>query len=171
MSIRSDTVETEEFTLQPGERIPNNPQLPVLLYRKACTDASESSLREELTANGWPADWTGGIYRFHHYHSTAHEFLAVLEGEATVTLGGPQGTTVALRAGDAVVLPAGTGHCLVDQSADFTVLAAYPSGQSWDLLRAEDPLDDEIRERIENLERPAQDPLLGEEGPLSAAWH
>lgn len=58
--------------------------------------------------------------------------LGIVAGEASVTLGGPQGRTLELRQGDVVVLPDGTGQCRVG-SHGLLVVGAYAHGWAWDL--------------------------------------
>ena len=73
--------------------IPNNPELPLLVYRQAVDlpDGDPATVFEALfTANGWPAAWRNGIHPFHHFHSTAHEALGVYRGTATARFGGEE---------------------------------------------------------------------------------
>jgi uncharacterized protein YjlB len=134
-----------------GDVIPNHPRFPVLIYH----DVPDA--RERIAASGWGGSWVDGVFSFHHFHSTSHEVLAVLDGAATLELGGPQGEAFEVRAGDVLVLPAGTGHRLA--GGRLTVLGAYPPGQEdYDVLRADEP---GARERIASLPVPA-DPVGGD---------
>ena len=93
-----------------------------------------------------------------------HEALAVVAGRATLELGGAQGESFEVSAGDVLVLPAGTGHRRASSEAGFTVVGAYPAGQEdYDLLRGDDPAEvDAARERIAGLGPPPNDPVGGE---------
>jgi uncharacterized protein YjlB len=97
--------------------VPNNARLPALLYRNAIPDVGPdraTACEALFRRNGWPPQWRNGIYAFHHYHSTAHEALGCAAGTASVLAGGPHGEPIELRLGDCLLLPAGTGHCLLD---------------------------------------------------------
>lgn len=157
----------ETLTLEPHPPVPNNPRLPVLVWRGALGARPSAEAAERMfAANGWPAAWRDGIFDCHHYHSNTHEALAVVAGEARVTLGGPGGPEVTLRAGDVAVLPAGTGHRRKDAGPGLLVVGAYPKGCAPDLWR--DAPDAAARARIAALPVPPRDPVEG--GPLARLW-
>jgi len=153
----------EHLLLGPAGWLPNNPLIPVRIYRDLRsgdgTPPDANAFDTMFAANGWPPDWRGGIYDYHHYHSTAHEVLGVYAGRARLLLGGPEGREVNVEAGDALMLPAGTGHCLREADAAFRVVGAYPAGQDWDVLR-EAP-DAATLARIRALPAPPRDPVDG----------
>jgi uncharacterized protein YjlB len=149
-------MELETWNAPPGDLIPNHPRFEVLVYR----DVDVSDAQALFAAHGWGGSWVNGVFDFHHFHSTSHEVLAVIAGHARLELGGPQGETFEVAAGDVVVLPAGTGHRRASASADFRVVGAYPAGQEdYDLLRE---ADDAARARIDALAPPEQDPVGGD---------
>lgn len=167
------TAELRTLRLQDTGEVPNNPGLPVLIYAGVVpADEGESFCRSRLAEHGWGGVWINGVYDFHHFHSTNHEFLAVLCGSARLQLGGPEGEEVEVSAGDALVLPAGTGHCNLGHSFDFRVLGAYPGDHQHDMCRRADGEGEgeAVRERIAAVQVPSADPLFGQEGPLVKCW-
>jgi uncharacterized protein YjlB len=147
--------------------------LPLLLYRAAMTvDAQDraSVFQRAFAQNHWGNSWRNGVYPFAHYHSTSHEVLGVYDGTAKLRLGGEDGETVEIRAGDVILIPAGVAHQNISASPDFAVVGAYPDGRNWDLLRGlpgERPKSDRT---IAALPIPEYDPIYGAEGPLRHIW-
>ena len=156
-------------------RIPNNPTLPLLLYPsvldvKDAADPAEVA-EQRFARNGWRGAWRNGIFPFPHYHSNAHEVLAVCRGSATVRFGGDAGEVVEVRAGDVVVIPAGVGHQNLGSSGDFLVVGAYPAGQEdYDLCRGAPGERPGVLERIGRVRLPEHDPVAGAKGPLLEHW-
>ncbi|KFC64652.1 hypothetical protein FG93_05248 [Bosea sp. LC85] len=166
------TISTTAIHLEERAWIPNNPRLPVIVYDAAFPgeggDDLATAMEARFGANGWPAQWRNGIYDFHHYHSQGHEVLGIAAGSAEVVLGGPKGRILAVRAGNVLLLPAGTGHCRGNASSNFLVVGAYPPGQSGNIIR--DAPTSAIREAIAQLRFPPMDPVYGQDGPLTQHW-
>jgi uncharacterized protein YjlB len=150
--------------------IPNNPDLPLLVYPGALPEANAAACRALFERNGWGGTWVNGVYGYHHYHSTAHEALGVVSGSARVRFGGKNGQTLEVRAGDVVVIPAGVGHCNEGASAGFRVVGAYPRGQDWDLRTGKPGERPEVLNNIRAVPLPETDPIYGADGPLLAIW-
>ena len=122
-------------------RIPNNPVLPLVLYRGgihlAGTPYPEDLVEKKFAANGWVDIWRNdSVYAYPHYHSTIHEVMAVARGRTTVRFGGAAGCEIDIGAGDVVILPAGTGHQGMFASPGLVVVGAYPPDGTYNLRRA-----------------------------------
>lgn len=169
-SQKEFAVETYQFA--DDGTVPNNPALPLVLYRGALAEGGDraSACERMFDRNGWPDAWRNGIYAHHHYHSTAHEVLGIAAGSARVRLGGEHGQTVELRAGDVVVIPAGVAHKRESASADLLVIGAYPRGQRPDICRAETGARNKALANIAAVPLPAADPITGDAGPLLDRW-
>lgn len=170
--MSDDTPGIESFVLDDDGTYPNN-RLPVVLYRQAIALARNdpaASIEERFHDQGWEGVWRNGIFPFHHYHSTAHEALGIARGRVTVQLGGPNGATLELVAGDLVVLPAGTAHRNLGQSDDLLVVGGYPASQRPDLLRGDDGERPDADATIAGVPLPHTDPVLGTTGPLMTLW-
>jgi uncharacterized protein YjlB len=151
--------------------VPNNRKLPVVIYRHALrADSGDLAAGFEILfeRNDWPPQWRDGIFDYHHFHATAHEVLGIASGSAELIVGGPGGRLVRISAGDALLLPAGTGHCLQSHASAFQVLGGYPEGQQWD-IRPEALTPDE-QAAMEALPFPPRDPLDGTRGPVVEHW-
>jgi uncharacterized protein YjlB len=164
------------FMFQDDGKVPNNPALPVLVYKGAVdTDSTRnlaSAIEEMFSTNGWGRDqWRNGIYPFVHYHAMIHEALGIARGHARVQLGGDAGEVFELAAGDIVVLPAGTGHQRLSGREDFLVIGAYPPEGTYNLCRGDNPAErDKALTTISKVPVPESDPVSGKNGPLPQLW-
>lgn len=151
--------------------VPNNPELPVVLYRQAIADRADlaTAFEERFAQNGWYDSWRNGVFSYQHYHTGAHEVLGIARGEARLLIGGTGGRRIDVSAGDCIVLPAGTGHCRTSASPDFLVVGAYPPNQTADIrTEAAGPID---LQTIRAVPLPLADPIEGIPGILTRAWH
>jgi uncharacterized protein YjlB len=155
----------------PSGGVPNNP-LPLIIWPRVVPEEEEIAAWFEKTfeENGWPPAWRYPIFPYTHYHPNTHELLGVAEGWAEVLFGGDSGRMVTLRAGDAVLIPAGVGHRQVSASEDFMVVGAYPRGMSPETLRDEPAKLKMAQEQVKKVPLPTQDPFTGKEGALTEIW-
>ncbi|MGO8586994.1 hypothetical protein ACC846_39325, partial [Rhizobium ruizarguesonis] len=56
---------------------PDNPHLPVLIYRGLFADGVATDFDRRFAANGWTGIWTNGVFDYQHYHSGALSRLEV----------------------------------------------------------------------------------------------
>ena len=153
--------------------IPNHRTLPLIVYKGVLrlADQDPAVTAEQLFAsNGWQGSWRNGIFDFAHYHSNAHEVLAICRGQATVRFGGEKGETLLVAAGDVALLPAGTGHQRLSPSGDLLVVGAYPPGQMPDLCRGKVAERSWALAQIQQVALPTLDPVYGVAGPLFQHW-
>ncbi|KAE8362683.1 hypothetical protein BDV27DRAFT_146753 [Aspergillus caelatus] len=128
------TVEMRQYHLLPTYLIPNSPR-PLLHYKNVLAKRHNSAqcdpaeVWDMFTKNDWNVHW---IFRYgptqlSHYHSKAHECMAVLSGTASIRFGvadtSPDmelnthgsaweegGVLLEAEAGDVFIIPAGVAH-------------------------------------------------------------
>lgn len=154
---------------------PNNSRLAMIHYRspiKLPDRFDPAAIFEEVfAANGWQDSWRDGMYDFLHFHTHTHEVLGIARGTVRAEFGGSNGKTLDLKAGDVVVLPAGTGHRRIKASKDLLIVGAYPAnGGKYDEPKPSDVLHKDALKSIAHVRIPAADPVYGKHGPLKRHW-
>ena len=166
--------DVQAFRFEDDGETPNNPRLPLLVYRAAVdlVGARDPAVPFEraFTAHGWTDGWRNGIHPFLHFHTATHEVLGIARGRATVQFGGAKGQALTVEAGDVVVLPAGTGHQRLEASGDLLVVGAYPRNASFDQKRPGQVDHQKALAAIAKVPMPEMDPVLGDGGPLMRLW-
>jgi uncharacterized protein YjlB len=156
------------------DRIPNNPKLPLILYRGGIDLAGspypELLIEKTFDANGWGDMWRNGIYPYAHFHSMIHEVIGIARGRAKVRFGGDNGAEIDIAPGDVVILPAGTGHQCLKHSRDLVVIGAYPPTGKYNLCRGTKAEHAKAVAAIRKVPLPLTDPAFGRQGPLLALW-
>jgi uncharacterized protein YjlB len=153
---------------------PNNPNFPLIHYHSPVRldpENDPAAVFEVLFKYyGWVGAWRDGIYDFLHFHTKSHEVLGIARGKVCVRFGGRRGRKLALKAGDVVIIPAGTGHCRIEASDDLLVVGAYPDGSEYDEPNPEDTSAAKARNNIAKVGVPPRDPVYGLEGPMPKIW-
>lgn len=152
---------------------PNNPTLPLLIYRsvlKLSAHPRGESIIELFESNGWSNAWENGIYDYHHYHSTTHEVIGIAKGSARVQFGGEHGVAIQLEKGDVVIIPAGVAHKKLSGEEEFRCVGAYPDGREYDINTGQKNERPRADENIKELPIPEADPVFGANGPLQKNW-
>jgi uncharacterized protein YjlB len=117
----------------------------------------------------------------------------VFQGESTILVGcghsdSDGGIEIDVKAGDVIVLPAGTGHCNLQSTGDYKYIGVYPkvirkaeeytgadSGVQdspwWRSELGKQAIDHEaLRQEVESVSLPVEDPVNGKAGPLLELW-
>ena len=160
MSSTPKQVEPITLLFNDDGETPNNPRLPLVVYRGAVDVSGHdpaSAFEAIFDRNGWGWGWRNGIFDFRHFHLRAHEVLA-------------GGQTVEVKAGDVAILPAGCGHRRVSSSRDLLVVGAYPPGN--DAAHSTPARVDRAAaaQTIAGTPMPPADPVYGKAGPLMKLW-
>jgi uncharacterized protein YjlB len=167
--------DVQAFRFEDDGETPNNPRLPLLVYRAAVDLAGERDpavpFERTFARHGWADGWRNGIYPFLHFHTATHEVLGIARGHATVQFGGARGQALTVEAGDVVVLPAGTGHRRIEASGDLLVVGAYPRNASFDQKRPDQVDHEKTVAAIARVPLPEMDPVHGSNGPLMRIWN
>jgi uncharacterized protein YjlB len=166
--------EVQAFRFDDDGETPNNPRLPLVVYRDAVALAGECDpavpFERTFAAHGWGDGWRNGVYPFLHFHTGTHEVLGIARGRVTVEFGGARGRALTVEAGDVVVLPAGTGHRRVEASGDLLVVGAYPRNGSFDQKRPGQVDHATAIAAVAKVPLPEMDPVHGRTGPLMELW-
>lgn len=154
---------------------PNN-SLPLLYYSKVLPEVLGGEVTSDaalalFSSYHYENGWVNGIFERHHFHSTAHEVLGCISGEAEVMFGGPEGKSVTFSKGDVVLIPAGVAHKLLQKTANFSIVGAYPDKQIHDMQYGDKLNYAYIRNNVQNVPVPEQDPIYGNDGPVQTYWH
>ncbi len=167
-------IEPLAFMFHDDGAVPNNPHLPLLLYRDVFdlsgTPHPENVIETLFRKNGWGSMWRNGIFPYVHYHSQIHEGMGIARGRAKVRFGGDKGQELDIVQGDAVVLPAGTGHQCLWASPNLLVISTYPPSGHYDLCRGSKAEHAKALQSIPKVPLPKRDPVYGENGPLLELW-
>ena len=161
------------YALKDDGTFPNNEELALLIYEDAIDAPGHDlagAIEQIFMDNGWDGMWRNGIYAYHHYHSTAHEVLAIYSGKVKVQLGGPGGVIVNAKAGDVIIIPAGVAHKNLGSTSDFRCIGAYPAGQTWDMNYGKPQERPKTDQNIARVPLPISDPVYGFEGPMVKSW-
>ncbi|KAH6639299.1 hypothetical protein C7974DRAFT_449379 [Boeremia exigua] len=123
-------VEVRTYTIPPTPLIPNSPHVlihyPALLLPLLKTPSfSPTHIYDLFARNGWQTQWIAryGPTQASHYHSGAHEAMAVISGsgakirfgvadsaDSPDEAGEPGGVLLEARLGDVFIVPAGVAH-------------------------------------------------------------
>lgn len=95
----------------------------------------------------------------------------MFSGKAKLLFGGegnPGRVEQVVGAGDAIVVPAGVSHRLLDDiEGDFQMVGSYPNGCNWDMCYGKEGEESQAKE-VGGVKWLDKDPLYGDDGP--ALW-
>lgn len=135
---RLSDVEVSKFEIKPYNGIPNSSATgkPLLIYRSVFpSSCSATQIESHLSSIGVVVpQWRYTMYSTTHFHSTTHEILCVSRGRAKLCFGGEENSDkrdIVVEKGDAMVLPAGIGHRLLE---DLDVCILHRTDESSEIL-------------------------------------
>lgn len=155
--------------------VPNSDNLTII-YRKAVDiaeleDEASKQIDALVSPNGWQFSWAGSVFKRTHYHPNTHELLICFRCWAVLRLGGARfGKKFMLNAGDAVIIPAGVGHHLVESPPNFRVFGLYPKGITYETYWARPSLRRSALRKLARVPTPPADPLYGKTGEMLLLW-
>ena len=79
------------------------------VFMRVQVSTEETEGRVSVMEQWAPANWSPPT----HVHSKEDQVLYILEGEITAQLGGPDGPTTLVKAGESVFLPRQVPHCFL----------------------------------------------------------
>lgn len=150
-----------------------NSHLPIIYYPKVLKLPKlfpAQHIKNLFRKNNWANNWKQGIYTYHHYHSTTHEVLGICKGETLLQLGGENGITLFVEAGDVLIIPAGVAHMNLGEENDVSVVGAYPDGRDFDMNYGKPGERPKTDHNVASIPLPLTDPVFGEDGELLHAW-
>ncbi|KAH6962835.1 hypothetical protein DER45DRAFT_551930 [Fusarium avenaceum] len=164
----------ECYLLPPTEDAPNS-RLPILVYRNVLPyPRTEETATEFLTTHRWEKRGTWGHIGIRHFHPNSHECYGIFQGSSTLLLGKIQageGMKVPVKAGDVVLLPAGTAHSSTQSSLDYKYIGVYPQDcPRWRNETGKRP-SKEFIPVIQKVDLPEDDPVYGKDGPVTLLWY
>ncbi|KAL7277854.1 hypothetical protein ACG7TL_008800 [Trametes sanguinea] len=169
-------VRVEQHQIPAAGLIPNTSiqNKPLLIYRGVFPSPppSASQIEGHIAAVGvCEPMWRYPMYPDDHFHTTAHELVTIHHGRARLNFGGegcPAPVITEVQAGDAVLIPAGVSHRLVeDLDGGFEMVGAYPVGsEHWDMCYGK-PGEEEHIANIKDLPWLPKDPFYGDGGPAA----
>ena len=150
----------------PNGNYPNNTVFPLLIYKQAISldDCTTHEIQQFLKSNHWVNSWVDGVYDYHHYHSNSHETLVIIEGQATLEIGGEAGKHYDVVKGDVIILPAGVAHKRVMATTEFKCIGAYPTEEDCDMQYGKAEEHPRVDENIAKVGLPKSDPVYGDSG-------
>lgn len=172
------SLRVERHQIPAAGLIPNTSiqQKPLIIYRGLFPAPlpSASEIEAHIAAVGvCEPMWRYPMYPDDHFHTTAHELVVIHRGRARLNFGGEdcKGAVVTeAQAGDAVLIPAGVSHRLVeDLEGEFEMVGSYPVGsEHWDMCYG-NAGEEELIANIKNLDWVDKDPLYGDGGPAASS--
>jgi uncharacterized protein YjlB len=184
--LRVDKTKPEALKFKDDGLIPNSKH-PVLIYRSAIGFvesvprlAARNLIADHIGKNGWRLEEGLTLYSYHLYDRKAHKAFIVINGQATLQLGGPKvGRSAVIEEGDLIVIPAGVAHrhlryANLSLTAQFEAMeirpvAADEPGPVRGLKKSMEVARPKALESLANIPRPFN-PLYGPQGPGLQGW-